>query len=339
MGRCVTVGLAAVVLILALAAFGACGGSQGDQIVFVSAIDGDDEIYLLDPKTGVTTPITDNHNRDFAPRWSPNRKRIVYLSDEAGDLEINVVDRQGRELVRLTHSAGEDHFATWSPDGKRLAFVSQRDESPEIYVMGTEGSTPTRVTSNSDEDLLGDWSPNAEWLAFYKGSDSQEPGIWLRNPNGVNVVRLTSDLDSAPAWSPDDRHIAFVRTVEGNSDIYLVSRLADRTWRDETTMTRLTQHDAEDHMPTWSPDSAHLAFVSHRDGNAEIYVMQPDGSKQSRLTNNGAEDMSPVWSQDGEQIAFISHLYGASEIFVMSSDGTQQRRLTNNNSDDHSPDW
>ena len=92
-------------------------------------------------------------------------------------------------------------------------------------------------------------------------------------------------------------------------------------------------------MPVWSPDSKTIVFVSHRDGNAEIYSMREDGSKQRRLTKNESDDLDPVYSPDGERIAFVSYLYGAGEIIIMGADGVKQRRMTNNNAEEHSPDW
>ena len=51
------------------------------------------------------------------------------------------------------------------------------------------------------------------------------------------------------------------------------------------------------HHLVWSPDGARIAFVSRRDGNYEIYVMNADGSGQTRLTNNSAWDLHPAWSR------------------------------------------
>ena len=73
-----------------------------------------------------------------------------------------------------------------------------------------------------------------------------------------------------------------------------------------------------------------IAFVSRRDGNPEIYVMNADGKNQRRLTNNRADDWFPSWSPDGRRIAFISERDGhpdrnpgwfTSEIYVMDADG------------------
>ena len=93
---------------------------------------------------------------------------------------------------------------------------------------------------------------------------------------------------------------------------------------------------------------AQITFVSQRDGNPEIYVMDADGGNQRRLTNNPAKDWDPSWSPDGKQIAFVSdrdehpHFvpgWFSFEIYVMDADGDNQRRLTNNPADDRGPAW
>ena len=331
------VGLLLVTVLVVMAT--ACGSSSRDLIAFVSNVDGDQEIYLLDPDNGEVTQLTDNQVRDFNPRVSPDGNNIVYLSDEAGDLEVNLVDRKGESITRLTHNLGDDRDPSWSPNGQRLAFISEKDETPEVYLMAGDGSGQTRVTSDSVADRMGDWSPDGEWLVLYRSAEEPEQGLWLRNPHGVNLVPLTTEQDSSPAWAPNGQSIAFVRTNLDNADIYIVNRLKDGTWQDDTELTRLTQHQSDDLSPVWSPDSKTIAFVSYRDGNAEIYTMRGDGSKQRRLTNNEADDISPVWSPDGKRIAFVSYLYGAGEIFVMGADGVKQRRVTNNDAEEHSPDW
>lgn len=68
-----------------------------------------------------------------------------------------------------------------------------------------------------------------------------------------------------------------------------------------------------------------IAFVSYRDGNAEIYVMDADGTNQINLTNNTAGDYGPIWSPDGTKIAFRSG--GDGNIHVMDADGSNQNNL------------
>ncbi|MBN2003361.1 MAG: PD40 domain-containing protein [Anaerolineae bacterium] len=70
-----------------------------------------------------------------------------------------------------------------------------------------------------------------------------------------------------------------------------------------------------------------LAFVSERDGNAEIYRVRASGADLMRLTDTPALDEDPNWSPDGRQIAFRSRRDGSSDIFVMQADGAEPRNL------------
>jgi len=71
-----------------------------------------------------------------------------------------------------------------------------------------------------------------------------------------------------------------------------------------------------------------IAFTSSRDGNLDIYLMNPDGSGIVRLTADPATDRSPTFSADGQKIAFVSGRFGNDEIMVMDADGGNQIRLT-----------
>jgi len=76
------------------------------------------------------------------------------------------------------------------------------------------------------------------------------------------------------------------------------------------------------------PTIGKIAFTSTRDGNAEIYSMNPDGSGQKRLTNNAAVDDMPCLSADGSKIAFATNRDGNYHIYVMGADGKNPKRLT-----------
>ena len=88
-----------------------------------------------------------------------------------------------------------------------------------------------------------------------------------------------------------------------------------------------------------SLEESKIAFVSDRDGNNEIYVMNADGSYLNRLTKNNEYDYDPMWSPNGQKIAFTSHRDGNQEIYVMNADGSNQKRLTKNNEYDYAPMW
>jgi dipeptidyl aminopeptidase/acylaminoacyl peptidase len=72
-----------------------------------------------------------------------------------------------------------------------------------------------------------------------------------------------------------------------------------------------------------------IAFQSFRDGNYEIYTMNPDGTVQTNVSNNSADDDFPAWSPDGTKIAFSSNRDGNSDIYVMNSDGSDPINISN----------
>ena len=75
------------------------------------------------------------------------------------------------------------------------------------------------------------------------------------------------------------------------------------------------------------PETAKVVFTSRRDGNFEIYSMNPDGSDQINLTQHRANDSAPVWSPTGEQILFYSDRDGIADLYLMDPDGTNVRQV------------
>ena len=89
-----------------------------------------------------------------------------------------------------------------------------------------------------------------------------------------------------------------------------------------------------------APRKAQIVFVSDRDGNGEIYVMDTEGKNQRNLTNHPASDFAPAWSPDGKKIAFVStRRRGSDDIYVMDAKGRNVQRLTDHPGSDEKPAW
>ncbi len=91
-----------------------------------------------------------------------------------------------------------------------------------------------------------------------------------------------------------------------------------------------------------SPTTTKIVFGSSRDGNREIYLMNPDGSQQINLTNHQADDVSPVFSPTGEQILFASdrdRFPGSWDLYLMDADGQNVRQVFEKSNDRMYPTW
>ena len=75
-----------------------------------------------------------------------------------------------------------------------------------------------------------------------------------------------------------------------------------------------------------APTTAKILFTSARDGNREVYIMNPNGSEQVRLTQHPANDLNAVWSPTGEKILFVSDRDGKRDLYLMDPDGSNIRR-------------
>lgn len=94
-----------------------------------------------------------------------------------------------------------------------------------------------------------------------------------------------------------------------------------------------------DGSPSWSPDGRQIAFYSERDGKADLFVAERDGTNRRTLARTPADEGGPAFSPDGQLIAFDSEAGGSFDIWVMRRDGTDVRRLTTDPARDVAPAW
>ena len=122
--------------------------------------------------------------------------------------------------------------------------------------------------------------------------------------------------------------------IEYGNDIAVVDE-------DGSSLTNLTNDPdlGRDRSPAISPDGSRVAFVSDRDGNWDIFVMDADGGRVVKLIDYALPAVQPSWSPDGQWIAFASSLEGSWDIYVMRSDGTDVRRLTTDPGAESFPAW
>ena len=88
-----------------------------------------------------------------------------------------------------------------------------------------------------------------------------------------------------------------------------------------------------------APTTPKILFTSARDGNYDIYTMNPDGSEQVNLTQHRAADLDPVWSPSGDQILFVSDRDGVRDLYLMDPDSGKVRRVFKKDAYRDDPTW
>ena len=148
---------------------------------------------------------------------------------------------------------------------------------------------------------------------------------------GGNIVSDESDT-LFTAW-PEGGMIAFSSTRDNG--VYNIFTM----FTDGSNQYNITNSDANNSHPSWSPDCSKIAFMSYRDGNQEIYIMNSDGTNQVNISNNSSNDQMPAWSPNGDKIVFASNRTGNHEVYIMNVDGTEQYNLTINGAEDYYCSW
>jgi Tol biopolymer transport system component len=252
---------------------------DGQNIVFQSNRDGNQEIYTMSADGSNPTRLTKNTDRDGMPSWSPDGSRIIFSSNRDGNWEVYVMNSDGSEQMRLSVIQTYDGMPSWSPDGTQIVFVSERDGNAEIYTMNADGSSPARLTDHPARDSSPSWSPDGQRIAFGSRRDG-DWNIFTMNVDGTEQIRLTNESSNhRPCWSPDGSKIIFNSNRDGNWEIYTINA-------DGSNPTRLTYNTTGDGVPSFSPDGQKILFGSNRDFDNEVYVMDADGSNPVNLTNN-----------------------------------------------------
>jgi Tol biopolymer transport system component len=203
--------------------------------------------------------------------------------------------------------------------GSRLAFLS--------WTLGTRGLVTASSSGGNDilissfvEDKLPSWSPDESKILFLsRRAGSRVPQLYLTAAN-VDFQSNTANYMTEgeyPTWGPSQ----IVFKGWGNTGTGL--RLASSNL---TGIEPLTS-SSSDTAPALSPDEQQIAFMSQRDGNWEIYLINSDGSNLRRLTNNSANDGLPTWSPDGKAIAFASNRGEGWAVWAVSAEDTVDPKL------------
>ena len=145
--------------------------------------------------------------------------------------------------------------------------------------------------------------------------------LYVMDADSSNAVRLTEhpERDQRGVFSPDGETIAFVSQRDGDVAVWLMDA-------DGANPRKLVQGG----QPSFSPDGRRIAFTSAAfDDNAEIYLIDLDGSNRTRLTENRRKlDLFASFSPKGDRLVYNSEEFGGQELMLMRADGQGQTRIS-----------
>ncbi len=207
---------------------------------------------------------------------------------------------------------GENNFIFLSIEENGYAHLFIQREQPQDLPL-------TRISAGDWNDISPALSPDRAKLAFA----SDRTGFWdlyVMDMQTGETTQITDsqEYDSSPSWSPDSQWLVFETYINDNLEVAVVS-VGDRT------QIAVTEDPASDHSPVWAPDGRHVAFVSTRGGDSDIWLANLDLTGPERYQNLSntplAAESYPVWNYDGSKLLWISasQTIGFSGIYIWES--------------------
>jgi Tol biopolymer transport system component len=228
----------------------------------------------------------------FAPTWSPDGRLLAYLVarcwDPSGKLgpacaDLWVIRPDGTGRRRLVASDVDQTIVSrpyaWAPDGRRLVYTSLGRQSLVIVTVrdGRKGLLPGSRASADPS-----WSPDGRWITF-----GQQRGLYAVAPDGTRRHRLARGYVSLGIWSPDGRHIAYLRSLpqlEGGDERWAVVAAEPDGGR-----PRRLAVAGDPEVLLWSPDSTHVLWRGYA---FRLTIARADGRGRPALVTTGE---APTW--------------------------------------------
>jgi Tol biopolymer transport system component len=267
------------------------------RIAFVSARDGNEEIYAVHGDGSGLVRLTDHPAWDARPAWSPDGTRIAFVSDRSGIAQIYVMTANGSQVVRRTFGGAAAGSPSWSPDGSRITYTSLANGSNAVWSVGADcATTPAPLFNLPGFEAEPVWSPDGTQLALVSdwAAYDMRYDIYLIKPDGTGLTLLTAGSAEywQPSWSPDGTKIATLITRAVGINQY-ESTLGVMN-ADGSGLTPLIPA-ASWTKNSWSPDGARIAFTRADGATRSVAWVAADGSGASGTIV--ADGWDPDWQR------------------------------------------
>lgn len=230
-----------------------------------------DEIFQLTSGGGRT--------RSVRPRISPDGRTVAFLRDTDTDerFDVFVVDRDGRVERKLTDRSATRGELAWSPDSRSLALVSDEEGGFALRVLDVASGTSRAIARElrfvEDLTISPAWSHDGRFISYHSGDAAANVDLYVVPADGSSAPRKLETRGGAkgqsrgPAWSPDDRALAFETDARGRWEIALLP-LRDGNADGAARSLREGRFDETD--PVWDVDARHLLY--RRTADAQVSV-------------------------------------------------------------------
>ena len=262
---------------------------DGTRVAFVSNVNDNMDIYVLEIASLNITRVTNAPEKDASPSWSPDGTRLVFESFRDGNFEIYMVYADGTSPIRLTNDPSGDSSPVWSPVADEIAFVSNRFGNSDIFIVTPNGSVST-LTTNTAPDSAPAWSPDGSRIA-YQAFSGKLSNICLIGRDGLNQNCTTNSFSDygSPVWSPNGNFLAVYAKQNAGYGINIFN-LQDGSLLQLSSPTIDPRGD-----PSWSPEGTRLVLQAQADGNTDLFTVLISANEFTRLPSNGY-DGEPAWS-------------------------------------------
>ena len=228
---------------------------------------------------------------------SSETKRLA-AADTAGVYFSERAVRQDGGRTRTRSPASS--LAGWLLFIRAGTLLAQRLDLGRGELTGDPVTVADPVAFNAGT-FAGAFSVSAAGLVAYRsGEATQRQLVWFDRSGKTLGTLGPPDANSltSPSLSPDGRRVAVYRTVQGNTDIWLL---------DATRTTRFTFDASLDRYPVWSPDGSRIVFESNRKGPRDLYLKASNGAGGEELLVESAQNKAAFdWSRDGRFLAYRS---------------------------------
>jgi len=215
-------------------------------------------------------------------------------------------------------------------------YEASRGNRPLIS-KGYASSDPNKAANRFMNDVINYYTKTpgvfGSRIAFVRTrrSPTVSKNVYSVEMNGEAPASVTNNrsLNILPSIGPGGQ-VLFTSYAKRNPDLWISKGGA---------ASRISKYPGLNLGGTMSPNGASIAVTLTKDGNSEIYTLDPSGNIKARLTNNKAIDGSPTWSPGSNQLAFVSNRAGGPQVFRMGASGGGAKRLTKKGNYNQSPDW